>query len=126
MKIVFPIETFGGADSPLYAHFGSAPSFALVDTDTRSIESLTNANEEHEHGACNPLQALANISVDAVVVGGIGAGALNGLRSAGIRVFRSELPTIGDVLNNLDQGALLEILPGDVCAHHGGCGCGGH
>jgi predicted Fe-Mo cluster-binding NifX family protein len=129
MKIVFPVENFCGSDSLLYGHFGSAPSFALVDTETRAIEQLTNEDQEHVHGACNPLRALGSVSVDAVVVGGIGGGALSGLRNAGIRVFKSVVPTIGEVLDNLDKGALLEIVPEDVCGGHhenGGCGCSCH
>ena len=128
MKIVFPVETFCGSDSMLYGHFGSSPFFALADTETGAIEQLTNPDQVHEHGGCNPLRALGDVSPDAIVVGGIGNGALNGLRNAGIRVFKSNATTIGEVLTNL-EGTLLEILPSDVCssAHSGGgCGCGCH
>ncbi|HBF35603.1 TPA: diguanylate cyclase [Candidatus Sumerlaeota bacterium] len=128
MKIVFPVEIFCGSDSVLFEHFGSSPFFALADTETGAIEQLTNPDQEHEHGACNPLRALGAASPDAIVVGGIGAGALNGLRNAGIRVFKSNARTIGEVLGNL-EGSLLEILPTDVCgsAHSGGgCGCSCH
>ena len=53
------------------------------------MEPLNNHDEHHVHGACNPLKALAGRAVDAVIVGGIGAGAVRGLRQAGIAVFRS-------------------------------------
>jgi predicted Fe-Mo cluster-binding NifX family protein len=128
MKIVFPVENFCGSDSVLFEHFGSSPFFALADTETGSIEQLTNPDQVHEHGGCNPLRALGAASPDAIVVGGIGMGALNGLRNAGIRVFRSEAATIGAVLANL-EGTLLEIAPADTCSSNhsgGGCGCNCH
>ncbi|HSV99699.1 MAG TPA: NifB/NifX family molybdenum-iron cluster-binding protein [Sedimentisphaerales bacterium] len=73
----------------MYGHFGSAPGFVLVDSETMSVQALGNADQTHEHGQCSPMKALAGAMPDVVVVGGIGAGAVNGLRHAGIRVYQS-------------------------------------
>jgi predicted Fe-Mo cluster-binding NifX family protein len=126
MKVVFPVEFYQGDESALYGHFGSAPGFALLDTDTGVVEPMTNGNRDHEHGACNPLQALGQQPVDAIVVGGIGPGALNGLRRAGIRVFKSDARTIREAAESLQNGSLLEVAMDGVCGHshgNGGCGC---
>jgi predicted Fe-Mo cluster-binding NifX family protein len=43
MKVAIPVAEYCGLDSLVYGHFGSAPLFVLVDTETMSIESLSNA-----------------------------------------------------------------------------------
>ena len=37
----------------------------------------------HVHGACNPIMAIGGQDIDAVVVGGIGAGAIRGPQLTG-------------------------------------------
>ena len=89
MKLCFPVPTNEGMDSSVFGHFGSAPTFLLVDTETGTILEAINRDLHHAHGSCSPVRALGGHEVDAVVVGGIGGGALNGLSRAGIRVFHS-------------------------------------
>ena len=46
-----------------------------VDGKTETLQAVNNKELHHVHGACNPIMALDGKSVDAMVVGGIGAGA---------------------------------------------------
>ena len=78
MKICFPVQNDNGIESTVYNHFGSAPAFVVIDTDTNNVTSINNRDQHHSHGACNPMKALDNQEIDAIVVGGIGAGALTG------------------------------------------------
>lgn len=39
MKICFPVQQDKGMESAVYHHFGSAPLFVVVDTDTNNISS---------------------------------------------------------------------------------------
>jgi predicted Fe-Mo cluster-binding NifX family protein len=111
-------------ESLVHGHFGSAPVFVLVDPETMAVESLGNANQSHVHGQCSPMKALAGARLDAVVVGGIGAGALFGLRQAGIKVYRAVGGTVAEVVALLKSGDLQEITAQDTCAGHGGgSGC---
>jgi len=53
------------------------------ETETNSIDTINNQDLGHVHGKYNPLKALDGKTVDVIVVGGIGAGAitkLNGVR----------------------------------------------
>ena len=50
MRICIPTERDDGAASPLSRHFGRAPLFSIVDTDTGSIETLANPHPGHSHG----------------------------------------------------------------------------
>ncbi len=120
MKIALPTHENKGMDSPVYGHFGSAPYFVIVDTARDSLEVVANGNREHAHGQCQPLAALGGKSVDAVVAGGIGPGALAGLRAAGIRVYRGVEGTVRENLALIRTGRLPEFGSDDVCAHHHG------
>ena len=118
MKVCIPVGEYCGLDSPVYGHFGSAPCFALVDTETMAIELLSNRDKEHVHGACSPMKAIAGEKPDAIIVGGIGAGALLGLRAAGIMVYRSTGGTIAQVVRLFKAGKLSEMDENAACAGH--------
>lgn len=125
MKVCFPVESPRGLASEVYGHFGSAPAFVIVETMTNAVTTIQNKNQQHAHGACSPLKALGNERVDAIVVGGIGAGALNKLRQAGIKVYRAEASAIEDNIRLLKARKLSEITLEHTCAGHGhGHGCG--
>jgi predicted Fe-Mo cluster-binding NifX family protein len=124
MKVCIPVAEYCGLESPVYGHFGSAPTFVLVDSETMSVESLGNRDQTHVHGQCSPVKALAGARPDAVVVSGIGAGALIGLREAGIRVYRATGETVAEVVSLLKKGDLKEIDREHTCLGHGeGSGC---
>jgi Dinitrogenase iron-molybdenum cofactor len=54
MRIRIPITCDEGLDSLISSHFGSAPLFAVVDSESGVVRRLTNARAVHEHGACSP------------------------------------------------------------------------
>ncbi len=118
MKICFPVETLQGMDSEVYGHFGSAPGFVIVDTDANTLEEIRNGDQHHAHGMCQPLASLQKGNFDAIVVGGIGMGALNKLRAAGKRVYRTGLATIKDTVQAFRKGELIEVTPDMACAGH--------
>jgi predicted Fe-Mo cluster-binding NifX family protein len=118
MKICFPVETNEGMNSTVFGHFGSAPLFMLVDTDTNTIAPIQNQDQHHTHGSCNPMKALDNQQVDAIVVGGIGAGALTRLNQMGITVHRAQAESIQDNLA-MFKAQSLPVLTTQGC-------CGGH
>ena len=124
MKICFPVQKNDGLDSAVYNHFGSAPIFVVVDTDTNSIASISNGDQHHSHGACNPMKALDNQKVDAIVVGGIGAGALSRLNQMGITVHRSQAETIRENMALFAAQGLPVLTLQGCCGGHskdGGC-----
>lgn len=125
MKICFPVEKEKGLESQVYGHFGSAPSFILVELKSEKIKVISNNDQHHAHGACNPLKALNNEKVDAVVVGGIGMGALNKLNQMGIKVYKAAAPTIKENIKMIKSQQLPEFTAQHCCPGHthiGGCG----
>ena len=84
MRICIPTQQDEGLEGLPYSHFGSAPYFIVHDTETKQTWTIENGDENHAHGACNPLKALAGDRVDAIIVGGIGGRAIAGLNGLGI------------------------------------------
>ncbi len=121
MKICLPTETNQGLNAPLYGHFGSAPFFALVDTETGILEVRDNQGQVHAHGACHPAGALEGLGIQAVVCGGMGLRALQKLEKAGIEVYRSEALTVEEALREIREKRSEKLTAEGACAHHKGC-----
>jgi predicted Fe-Mo cluster-binding NifX family protein len=122
MKICFPSDTNKGIESFVLNHFGSAPMFIIYDTETNLTEEINNQNFDHVHGRCSPLQALAEKSIDAVVVGGIGAGAISQLNAMGIKVYKASEDTVQKNIELFKHESITELTIDNACNHHGGCG----
>ena len=123
MKVGFAVQGNEGIESRVYDHFGSAPAFIIVDTEGKDVLTVNNKDLHHVHGACNPIMALDGKSVDAMVVGGIGAGALTKLNALGIKVYGAGAPTVKENLALLGENKLQELSVYNSCrSHQGECG----
>jgi predicted Fe-Mo cluster-binding NifX family protein len=123
MKVCFPIGSSKGIDSIVFGHFGSAPAFVIVDTDNMDTEEIRNGDLHHIHGMCQPLKALGGREVDAVVVAGIGMGALMKLNAQGIKTYRAVQGTVRQNLALIQEEKLPQFDSKFTCAGHteGGC-----
>jgi predicted Fe-Mo cluster-binding NifX family protein len=126
MKICFPVAEAQGISSEVFGHFGSAPAFIIVETESNHVSTINNKDQHHAHGACNPLKALNNQKVDAIVVGGIGAGALMKLNQQGMKVFQARAQTVKENIQLLRDRKLPEFTMQHTCAGHGHAGGCGH
>ncbi len=122
MKVGFAVQGNDGVESRVYDHFGSAPAFIIVDTERKDVLTVNNKDLHQVHGACNPIMALDGKSVEAMVVGGIGAGALTKLKALGIKVYGAAALTVKENLALLNENKLQELSVNNSCrAHQGGC-----
>jgi predicted Fe-Mo cluster-binding NifX family protein len=128
MNICIPVTEDKGLESPVSAHFGSAPLFVIVDTESMACRVVPNRTHSHGHGACQPLASIAEEAVDGVVVGGIGMGALAKLQAANIRVYQAHVATVAEALTAFNGGVLPDVSPASACGNHGHGthGCHGH
>ena len=124
MNICIPVEMDKGLESKVYGHFGSAPAFLMVDTATLACRLINNNNQHHAHGMCNPVAALAGQPVEAVMVGGIGMGALMKLNASGIQVFHSRFASVRETVEAIKAGRLAPMTREGTCGGHGGSGHG--
>ncbi|MDX9789719.1 MAG: NifB/NifX family molybdenum-iron cluster-binding protein [Candidatus Kapabacteria bacterium] len=119
MKICIPTTKDQGLDSVAYGHFGSAPVFIVYDTLTHELYAIENTNSEHGHGGCNPASLMNEHNVNAVVVSGIGANAMQKLSASGIKIFRtSDYFHVFDIIEQLKNDILFEMNPQDKCLEH--------
>ena len=118
MKVCFPIKENNGIDSIVFNHFGSAPFFIIVDLENNNIEVVNNGDLGHEHGMCQPIKALSGHLVDAVLVAGIGAGAIMKLNGMGIKVYKVAESTISENIELLKNNKLVEFSANNACTHH--------
>lgn len=125
MKICFSTQNLQGLDSIVFEHFGSAPGFVIVETDSMAVEEIQNGDLHHTHGMCQPLKALGGRTVDAVAVGGIGAGALMKLEAQGVTVFKAIPISVKENLDLLAKNALPRFTVNQTCRGHAG-GCAHH
>lgn len=123
MRVCFPVQKDEGIESQVYNHFGSAPVFIVVDTEEKGVQRVDNRDLHHVHGACNPIMALGGQKVDALVVGGIGGGALMRLNAMGVKVYEAGTRAVKDNLELLRDNKLQELAMDHSCrAHEGACG----
>lgn len=121
MKICIPVEKNNGLESVPFNHFGSAPYFIIYDSESKGIKEINNEDLHHAHGMCQPLKALGGEDVDAILVGGIGAGALMKLNNQGIKVYKVKEDIVGKNIEFLQNGELQEFSASHTCNHHHGC-----
>lgn len=119
MRVCFPVKSNEGMDSIPYGHFGTAPMFVICDLDKNEVTTVGNGDLGHEHGKCQPIKALSGEVVDAVIVGGIGQGAIVKLNSMGIKLYKAQEGTIENNLELFKQDKLVEFPTNHTCSHDG-------
>jgi len=118
MRLCIPTETDDGLKSVLHAHFGSAPIFTIIDTNSGNIEVVNNSNQHHTHGQCMPFKVLQNHNIDAVACVGMGARAVISLNEGGIQAYRVTAGSVAEVIEKLQQGTLEKLTVETACTEH--------
>ena len=123
MKLCIPTLDDAGLGGIPADHFGSAPFFTYVDTETGSCQAVRNGGAHHAHGACRPLDALGSHRVDAVLCRGLGRRAFARLEESGIEVYVTLEPDVEGTVQAFRKGRLRKLTFQEACQGHGG---GGH
>lgn len=116
MRLCIPVTEDKGLASPTSPHFGSAPLFVIIDSESGA--SLTLENRCHGHGICRPLELLAPAKIEGVIVSGIGPRALDRLQRLNLRVLVSHEPTVERTLAAFSEGLLEEATPSSARGRH--------
>ena len=120
MKVIIPLNEQAGQNSKVSDHFGSAPFFAVANTEANSFEIIPNASMHHDHGQCTPADFFSQLGISIVLCNGIGAGALGRLQMMGIDVYMAELsPTLEIALTRFSNGELTKVTARQACQGHG-------
>jgi predicted Fe-Mo cluster-binding NifX family protein len=124
MRVCIPTMDDRGRDAVLSAHFGSAPYFTVVDSDTGHVEVVRNHQAHHAPGSCEAVKGLASLDVHAVVCLGLGRRAHTGLIRAGIDVFVADGGAVRNAVDGLLAGRLVPLRAEEACGggRHEHCG----
>ena len=120
MKICIPTMDSNGLESRAHGHFGSAPYFAVVDTDTGAVNVEANAGRMHRHGQCSPASHVDTLNVDAVVCHGMGKRALASFERENVDVLIASGKTVGDILSEARDDKLRKLTQEKACGGHEG------
>jgi predicted Fe-Mo cluster-binding NifX family protein len=113
MKIAIPNN-----DNMVNQHFGMSKSFVIAtieDEKVLNIEEISSAELAHQHQGLADL--LASHGVTVVITGGIGEGAVNGLKKNGLKVIKGASGEYKSVFEEYISGTLED--KNVICNHHG-------
>jgi len=118
MKLCIPTLDDRGLEGMPSDHFGSAPYFTFVDSETGEVEAVRNGGAHHVHGACRPLDFLGTRPVDAILCRGLGKRAFSRLRAGGISVFVTLETDVAATVEAFKAGRLRQLTSEEACHGH--------
>lgn len=122
MKIAVTYE-----NGEVFQHFGHTSQFKVYEVNGKEIVSSEVVDTNGSgHGALAGL--LSDMSIDALICGGIGAGAQNALAAAGIKLYGGASGSADAAVKAFLDGD-LDYDPNVHCDHHDhaeGHDCGSH
>ncbi|MBU3127807.1 diguanylate cyclase [Clostridium tagluense] len=113
MKIALPNK-----GNMVNQHFGKSESFVIAtieDNKIVSVEEISSVELAHQHQGLADLLTAHGATV--VITGGIGAGAITGLKQNGLNVIKGASGEYKKVIEEYINGTLEN--KGVTCNHHG-------
>ena len=118
MLVSIPVMDRSGLASPVGAHFGKVPSYAIFDTENGQLNFLENTSE-HLGGVGMPPELLSKAGVNIVLCSGLGPKAVDMLTSLGIQVHVGAKGTVKDTIDAWKAGKLPKANMDNACKEHG-------
>jgi predicted Fe-Mo cluster-binding NifX family protein len=107
--------------APLAEHFGRAPYYTIIDLDNggevTSVKAVANVSE-HVGGTGSPHDHITKFQPKALIVHGMGIRGITAFKSSGIKVLKTNVNTVKEVVDAYKQGKLEEITEGCPDARH--------
>ncbi|MGD8395358.1 MAG: NifB/NifX family molybdenum-iron cluster-binding protein [Candidatus Eiseniibacteriota bacterium] len=127
LRIAVACESHDGLDSPLCAHFGHSPAFAIVRTQGDTVLDCEVAANPFgaRHQPHSIPDFIADLGVGVVITGGMGQRAIARFQQCGVDVATCAGGTVRSAVESHLAGRTTE--PGPCVEHHGhgahdGCG----
>lgn len=123
-RVAVACEGPEGLGAEVSGHFGHTPYFILAAIEgSRVVSTEVVPSPGHGEG-CSMPEFIRRLGAQAIVVGGLGAGAARALAAMGIEVIGGASGNAGQALRALAEGTLVG---GDArCSGHAGGGCHHH
>ncbi|MBU0762016.1 MAG: NifB/NifX family molybdenum-iron cluster-binding protein [Candidatus Altiarchaeota archaeon] len=117
MKICIPAEGKNGLDEKVSLHFGRAPAYALVDSETMECEFIVNKSE-HFGGTGKPPEIIAESGAEVVLTSGMGPRAMQMLTEKGVEIYCGISGTVRDSVEAFKKGYLTLASSDLACKDH--------
>lgn len=117
MRIAIPSMGKDGLKNQVCPHFGRAPTYTILDTDTGSVEVIDNS-AEHFGGAGKAPELVQRIGADVVLCSGVGPMAVKMFENLGIRAFVGASGSVESTIEAYNSGRLQEATDENACAQH--------
>ena len=117
MKVCVPTMGNKGMEDQVSEHFGRAPTFTVVETDTGKVEVLKNVSE-HMGGSGVPPEHLAKAGVKIMLSSGMGPRAITMFEQFGIAVFFGARGTVKETVALWKGGKLAPATQEGACKDH--------
>lgn len=117
MKIAIPTKDNQKLDATVYEHFGKAPFYTIVDTETDVIRTESN-KAQHFDGSARPAEVMAKSDIDIVLCASLGRKAVSLFQDGGIAIFSGAQSKVRDALKAHRKGQLQPATEANACWGH--------
>jgi predicted Fe-Mo cluster-binding NifX family protein len=117
MRICLPTNNSGGLGDHLCEHFGRAPTFTVVDTESDEVTVHQNRSE-HMGGTGKPPEQIAKTGAKVLICSGLGPKAIDMLVSFGVEVYVGAYGTVGEAIQQWKEGKLSLADAQNACKEH--------
>ncbi|MBN2014966.1 MAG: NifB/NifX family molybdenum-iron cluster-binding protein [Candidatus Altiarchaeota archaeon] len=114
MKVAIPTTGHKGLDDEVSPHFGRAPTYTIVDTETDEVKIVDNTSE-HMGGSGKPPEIMHGEGVGILLCSGLGQRAIWMFEQSGIEVFVGTTGTVRDALSLWRSGRLQKATEANAC-----------
>jgi predicted Fe-Mo cluster-binding NifX family protein len=117
MKLCIPTMDSGGLDDLVCDHFGRAPTFTVVDTETNEVQVVKNRSE-HMGGLGKPPEHIAKTGAKILICSGLGPRAIDMLVGFGVEVYVGAAGTAKEAIEAWKEGKLTVASYDVACKEH--------
>jgi predicted Fe-Mo cluster-binding NifX family protein len=117
MKVCIPTMGNGGMEEAVSQHFGRAPTFTLINLDTKEVQILPNMSN-HMGGKGLPTDMLKDQGVQVMIVGGLGPKAIQFFAEQRVEVFVGATGTVKDAIEDWREQLLTNASSDNACHEH--------
>ena len=115
--VAIACESAEGLAGQVSGHFGRTPYFVVAELDGHDVASSKLVAAPAHGSGCGMPAFVQSLGATAIIVGGIGAGALGGCAARGIEIVAGATGNAGTALAAFAKG---ELAPGEPACHgHG-------
>jgi predicted Fe-Mo cluster-binding NifX family protein len=119
MKICIPTLGDRGLDEFVSEHFGRAPTFTVVDMETKEVKVIPNTGEHFGGVKVGPEVILeGDADVEVMLCSGLGPRAIGMFEQFGIEVYVGASGTVREAVRDFQAGKLHEATDADACKEH--------